>query len=102
MVPPERLRTGRGRGSQGADRPGGEVGSPAVMVDLDTRLLRAFVAVAEELNFTRAAARLTLAQQALSAQIQQLEARLGTKLFERTTRRVRATPSAELLLPHAR
>jgi DNA-binding transcriptional LysR family regulator len=48
------------------------------MVDLDTRLLRAFVAVAEE-NFTRAAARLHVAQQALSAQIQQLESRLGVK-----------------------
>jgi len=43
------------------------------MVDLDTRLLRAFVTVAEELNFTRAAERLHLAQQALSAQIRQLE-----------------------------
>ena len=58
------------------------------MVDLDTRLLRAFVAVAEELNFTRAAARLFLAQQALSAQVRQLETRLGVRLFERTTRRV--------------
>ena len=58
------------------------------MVDLDTRLLRAFVAVAEERSFTRAAGRLVLAQQALSAQIQQLETRVGTRLFERTTRRV--------------
>jgi DNA-binding transcriptional LysR family regulator len=72
------------------------------MVDLDTRLLRAFVAVAEELNFTRAAERLVLAQQALSAQIQQLETRLGSRLFERTTRRVGLTAAGELLLPHAR
>ncbi len=72
------------------------------MVDLDTRLLRAFVAVAEELNFTRAAQRLTLAQQALSAQIQQLETRLGSRLFERTTRRVELTEAGALLLPHAR
>ena len=43
------------------------------MVDLDTRLLRAFVTVAEELNFTRAAERLHLAQQALSAQIRQCD-----------------------------
>jgi DNA-binding transcriptional LysR family regulator len=71
------------------------------MVDLDTRLLRAFVAVAEELNFTRAAERLHLAQQALSAQIRQLEGRLGTKLFERTTRKVGLTDAGELLLPHA-
>jgi DNA-binding transcriptional LysR family regulator len=72
------------------------------MVDLDTRLLRAFVAVAEELSFTRAAERLVLAQQALSSQVQQLETRLGTKLFERTTRRVGLTPEGERLLPHAR
>jgi hypothetical protein len=52
-----------------------------VTVDLDTRLLRAFVTAAEELNFTRAA-RLFVAQQALSSQIQQLEARVGVKLFE--------------------
>jgi len=73
-----------------------------VIVDLDTRLLRGFVAVADELNFTRAAERLTLAQQALSAQIRQLEQRLGTQLFERTTRKVRLTEAGELLLPHAR
>jgi DNA-binding transcriptional LysR family regulator len=71
-------------------------------VDLDTRLLRAFVAVADELNFTRAAQRLTLAQQALSAQIQQLEARLQVRLFDRTTRRVELTEAGALLLPHAR
>jgi DNA-binding transcriptional LysR family regulator len=72
-----------------------------VLVDLDTRLLRAFVAVAEELSFTRAAQRLYVAQQALSSQIQQLETRLGTKLFERTTRRVNLTEAGEQLLPHA-
>jgi DNA-binding transcriptional LysR family regulator len=71
------------------------------MVDLDTRLLRAFVTVAEELNFTRAAERLFLAQQALSSQIQQLETRLSVKLFERTTRRVTMTDAGEQLLPHA-
>jgi DNA-binding transcriptional LysR family regulator len=71
------------------------------MVDLDTRLLRAFVTVAEELNFTRAAERLFLAQQALSSQIQQLETRLGAKLFERTTRKVALTAAGEGLLPHA-
>ncbi|HEY1277763.1 MAG TPA: LysR family transcriptional regulator [Thermoleophilaceae bacterium] len=68
---------------------------------MDTRLLRAFVTVAEELSFTRAAERLFIAQQALSSQIQQLEARLGVKLFERTTRKVRMSEAGELLLPHA-
>lgn len=72
------------------------------MVDLDTRLLRAFVTVAEELNFTRAAERLVLAQQALSSQVQQVERRLGTKLFDRTTRMVSLTAAGERLLPHAR
>ena len=72
------------------------------MADLDSRLLRAFVAVAEELNFTRAAQRLHLAQQALSTQIQQLESRVGERLFDRTTRRVALTEGGERLLPHAR
>ena len=71
-------------------------------MDVDTRLLRAFVAVAEELNFTRAAQRLFIAQQALSSQVQQLETRLNAKLFERTTRRVALTAAGERLLPHAR
>jgi DNA-binding transcriptional LysR family regulator len=71
------------------------------MVDLDTRLLRAFVAVAEDLNFTRGAERLFISQQALSSQIQQLESRLTVKLFERTTRRVGLTEAGERLLPHA-
>jgi DNA-binding transcriptional LysR family regulator len=73
-----------------------------VTVDLDTRLLRAFVVVAEELNFTRAAQRLFLAQQALSSQVAQLEARLGVKLFERTTRRVTLTAAGERFLEPAR
>jgi DNA-binding transcriptional LysR family regulator len=71
------------------------------MVDLDTRLLRAFVAVAEELNFTRAAQRLFVAQQALSSQVRQLETRLGARLFERSTRKVSLTEAGEQLLPHA-
>jgi DNA-binding transcriptional LysR family regulator len=72
------------------------------VADLDPRLLRAFVAVAEELSFSRAAERLGIAQQALSAQIRQLEGRLDAKLFKRTTRRVAPAPAGEALLPHAR
>lgn len=70
--------------------------------DLDLRTLRHFVAVAEELNFTRAAARLFVAQQAVSRDIRQLERRLGTPLFVRTTRRVTLTPEGERLLVQAR
>ena len=70
--------------------------------DLDVRTLRHFVAVAEELSFTRAAARLFVAQQAVSRDIRQLERRLGTPLFVRTTRRVTLTPEGQRLLVRAR
>ncbi|MFJ6501783.1 LysR family transcriptional regulator [Streptomyces sp. NPDC091879] len=69
---------------------------------LDPRLLRAFVAVAEELHFTRAAARMYVAQQALSRDIRRLERELGAELFVRTTRQVTPTVDAERLLPYAR
>jgi DNA-binding transcriptional LysR family regulator len=68
----------------------------------DLRHLRYFVVVAEELNFTRAAARLFLAQQALSAAVRQLEDDLGVRLFERTTRKVTLTPAGAALVPQAR
>ena len=80
-----------------AQRPG--LLSPA---HLDPRLLRAFVAVAEELHFTRAAARLYVAQQALSRDIRRLERELGAELFVRTTRQVTLTADGERLLPYAR
>jgi DNA-binding transcriptional LysR family regulator len=67
-------------------------------MDVELRHLRSFVAVAEELNFTRAAERLHLAQPALSAQIRQLEQRVGARLLERTTRRVELTPAGRALL----
>ncbi len=70
--------------------------------DLDIRQLRYFVAVAEELHFTRAAARLFVAQQALSREIRNLETRLGTPLFVRTTRSVTLTPEGRGLLNRAR
>jgi DNA-binding transcriptional LysR family regulator len=69
---------------------------------LDPRLLRYFVAVAEELHFTRAAARLYVAQQALSRDIRRLERQLGVRLLTRTTRRVALTPEGERLLVRAR
>lgn len=61
--------------------------------------LRLFLAVAEELNFRRAAEREHLAQSALSAQIRRLEAQLGTPLFHRTTRKVELTPAGREVLP---
>src|SRR6266545_2743168 len=70
--------------------------------ELDLRLLRHFVAVAEELHFTRAAARLYLAQQALSRDVRRLEQQLGVRLLTRTTRRVVLTPEGERLLLRAR
>ena len=70
--------------------------------ELDLRLLRSFVAVAEELHFTRAAARLYLAQQALSRDIARLERQLGVPLFTRTTRKVALTPDGQRLLVRAR
>jgi DNA-binding transcriptional LysR family regulator len=71
-------------------------------VSVELRHLRAFVAVAEELNFTRAAERLHLAQQALSSQIRQLEERIGVSLLTRTTRKVELTLAGDVLLEHAR
>jgi DNA-binding transcriptional LysR family regulator len=70
--------------------------------DTDPRLLRAFTAVAEELHFTRAAARLYVAQQALSRDVRRLERAWGTPLFVRSTRHVALTPEGERLLPYAR
>ena len=64
----------------------------------DLRHLSTFVAVAEELNFHRAAERLTMAQPAVSRIVQELEHRLGVRLFERTTRRVRLTEAGRYLL----
>lgn len=69
---------------------------------LDPRLLRVFVTVAEELHFTRAAARLYVAQQALSRDVRRLERELGAELFVRTTRQVTLTADGARLLPYAR
>ncbi|BAC72825.1 LysR family transcriptional regulator [Streptomyces avermitilis] len=71
-------------------------------MSVDPRLLCAFVAVAEELHFTRAAVRLYVAQQALSRDIRRLERELGTELFLRTTRQVTLTADGTRLLPYAR
>ncbi|MGW2130173.1 MULTISPECIES: LysR family transcriptional regulator [Streptomyces] len=69
---------------------------------MESRSLRYFVAVAEELNFARAAERLGISPPPLSRAIRRLETELGVTLFERTTHSVSRTPAGDVLLAEAR
>ncbi|MDR7300421.1 LysR family transcriptional regulator [Haloactinomyces albus] len=69
---------------------------------MEIRWVEAFIAVAEELHFGRAAERLHMGQSPLSQTVKKLERRLGATLFERSTRAVSLTSAGHAFLPHAR
>jgi DNA-binding transcriptional LysR family regulator len=69
---------------------------------MDIRQIEFFVAVAEELNFTRAAELMYVTQSGLSSSIRSLERELNTQLFDRTPRAVVLTPAGHAFLPRAR
>ncbi|ROZ99019.1 LysR family transcriptional regulator [Gordonia sp. OPL2] len=69
---------------------------------MEIRWVQAFIAVAEELHFGRAATRLQMAQSPLSQTVRKLERDLGVELFERNTRSVALTAAGHAFLPHAR
>src|SRR5689334_14606233 len=70
--------------------------------DIDVKGLRSFVVVAEEASFTRAAARVHVAQPGVSAQVRRLESELGQRLLDRSGRSVRLTEAGAAVLPFAR
>src|ERR1700744_2472982 len=72
------------------------------MIAVELRHLDYFVAVAAELNFSRAAKRIHVVQSALSASVSRLEKELGVELFDRSKRQIALTASGEVFLEHAR
>ena len=75
--------------------------NPMAQPRLELHQLRCFVAVAEELNFRRAAERLNMTQPPLSRQVRLLEQAVGLELLERTNRVVRLTPAGHSLFDSA-
>jgi DNA-binding transcriptional LysR family regulator len=73
----------------------------SLRADLDLRLVRYFVAVAEHQNFGRAAEALHVAQPSLSRQIQRLEQQVGVRLLDRTPQGSRLTEAGQVFLPQA-
>src|SRR5215471_17213635 len=69
---------------------------------MELRHLRYFVTVAEELNVSRASARLRISQPAVSRQLRDLEQELGVDLFRRGNSKLKLTPAGEAFLAHAR
>ena len=69
---------------------------------MDARQMEYVVAVAEEGSFTKAAARHQIAQSALSHQVARLEAKLGVRIFDRTSRSVRLSDAGQVVLPFVR
>lgn len=82
--------------------PESQASRPTHLAGVDTRRLRYFVHVAEELHFGRAAERLHVAQPALSRQIAHLEGAIGAQLFDRSRSQIQLTKAGETLLPRAR
>jgi DNA-binding transcriptional LysR family regulator len=74
---------------------------PKSLINLDIDLLRTFVVIASERNFTRAAERLMRQQSTVSLQIKRLEEALGQRLLDRTPRSVELTPEGEAVLAYA-
>ena len=72
------------------------------MIAVELRHLEYFVAVAAELNFSRAAKRIHVVQSALSASVSRLEKELGVDLFDRSNRQITLTAAGEVFLEHAR
>lgn len=71
------------------------------MIEIDLRLLRSAVVVAEELNISRASRRLGISQPALTKQIQELEDRVGVRLFDRDTQKIDVTEAGRAFVAEA-